>query len=45
MATLETQYKQFLLKNPKSKLTFKEWKEWFGQELANSIKITKLNKS
>jgi hypothetical protein len=29
MATLETQYKNFLLENPESMLTFDEWKEWF----------------
>jgi len=38
MATLETQYKNFLLDNPDSKFTFEEWKEWFGKQLAESIK-------
>ena len=39
MATLETQYKNFLLDNPDSKFTFEEWKEWFGKQLVESIKI------
>jgi len=38
MATLETQYKNFLLDNPDSKFTFEEWKEWFGKQLVESIK-------
>jgi len=38
MATLETQYKNFLLDNPDSKLTFEEWKEWFGKQMVESIK-------
>jgi len=27
MATLETQYKNYLLENPTKKITFEEWKE------------------
>jgi hypothetical protein len=38
MATLETQYKNFLLENPKSKLTFDEWKEWLGKQLEEALK-------
>ena len=38
MATLETQYKNFLLDNPDSKFNFEEWKEWFGKQLVESIK-------
>ena len=44
MATLETQYKNFLLENPESKLTFDEWKEWLGKQLGEAIKNIKLNK-
>jgi hypothetical protein len=38
MATLETQYKNFLLDNPDSKFIFEEWKEWFGKQMVESIK-------
>lgn len=44
MATLETQYKNFLLENPKSKLTFDEWKEWLGKQLEEALKDIKSNK-
>jgi hypothetical protein len=37
MATLETQYKNFLLENPESKRTFEEWKEWFGNQILEQI--------
>lgn len=38
MATLETQYKNFLLENPESKLTFDEWKEWLGNQIGGTLK-------
>ena len=38
MATLEIQFKNFLLDNPDSKFNFEEWKEWFGKQLVESIK-------
>jgi hypothetical protein len=44
MATLETQYKNFLLENPESMLTFDEWKEWLGKQLEESLKDINLNK-
>ena len=37
MATLETQYKNFLLENPKSKLTFEEWKREVLEPMATNI--------
>lgn len=33
MATLETQYKNYLKDNPDSKFTFDEWKEWFASNI------------
>ena len=27
MSTLETQYKEYLIKNPESKLTFEDWRQ------------------
>ena len=38
MATLETQYKIFLHKNPDSKFTYLEWLEWFSNSIANNLK-------
>ena len=44
MATLETQYKNFLLENPESKLTIDEWKEWLGKQIEEELKRLKLDK-
>lgn len=33
MATLETQYKDYMANNPDSTFTFEEWREWWGQTL------------
>jgi hypothetical protein len=41
MATLETQYKNFLLENPNSKFTFEEWKEWLGKQIGEALKDIK----
>ena len=38
MATLETQYKNYLDKNPLSEFTFEQWKNWWGQELTRAFK-------
>jgi predicted HAD superfamily Cof-like phosphohydrolase len=38
MATLETQYKNYLDKNPLSEFTFEQWKKWWGQELTREFK-------
>jgi hypothetical protein len=38
MATLETQYWNFLEKNPKSTLTFQEWQKEHFQQIADGIK-------
>ena len=38
MATLETQYKNFLSENPDSTFTFEEWKRWHGENLARALK-------
>lgn len=45
MATLETQYKNFLLENPESKLTFDEWKEWLGEQLKKELTRLKIDQS
>ena len=44
MATLETQYKNYLLENPDSKFTFDEWKEWLGNQLNEALKDLKKQK-
>ena len=44
MATLETQYKNFLLDNPDYKLTFEEWKEWLGKQIGEELKRLKIEK-
>mgnify|MGYP003342156501 FL=1 len=36
--TLETQYKNYKIRNPESTLTFDEWKEFFGKQLEKGIK-------
>lgn len=36
MATLEEQYKQFLIENPDSELTFEEWKDY---KFKNSLSV------
>ena len=38
MATLETQYKNYLDKNPLSEFTFEQWKNWWSQEIAKAFK-------
>jgi hypothetical protein len=38
MATLETQYKNYLRDNPDSKFTFDEWKEWWGKTLVTALR-------
>lgn len=37
MATLETQYKNYMDENPKSTFTFEEWKEDFGSRISSSM--------
>ena len=37
MATLETQYKNYMEKNPLSEFTFEQWKDWWGKQLADAI--------
>lgn len=41
MATLETQYKNYKLDNPKSTFTFEEWKEWLGENLKKELEKLK----
>jgi len=43
MATLETQYKNYLLENPNSNLTFEEWKIRLGDIISNGIEILEKN--
>ena len=44
MATLETQYKNYLLNNPDSKFTFEQWKEWLGNQLKEALEDLKRQK-
>ena len=44
MATLETQYENFLLENPESNITFEEWKVLLGKQLEQVIKDIEENK-
>lgn len=44
MATLETQYKNFLLENPESNITFEEWKVLLGKKLEQAFKDIEENK-
>ncbi len=44
MATLETQYKNYLKDNPDSKFTFDEWKEWLSNDINEGIKKLKIEK-
>jgi hypothetical protein len=37
MSTLETQYQNYLQKNPNSSFTFEEWKTWFGKMLVQGL--------
>ena len=37
MATLETQYKNFLKDNPDSTFSFNEWKQWHGNEIKQAL--------
>jgi hypothetical protein len=41
MATLETQYRNFMELNPECEFTFEEWKIWFGNKLSESVKDLK----
>ena len=44
--TLETQYKNYKISNPESKITFDEWKVMLGKKLEESIKqINLINKN
>ena len=43
MATLETQYKNYLKDNPDSKFTFDEWKKWLGDQINEALKDLKEN--
>ena len=38
MASLETQYENYLLENPESKLTFEEWTVLLGKKLEQVLK-------
>jgi hypothetical protein len=38
MATLETQYKNYLKNNPNSEWTYDEWLKWHSEQIANAIK-------
>jgi len=37
MATLETQYKNYMEKNPLSEFTFDQWKKWHGESIAKTF--------
>lgn len=44
MATLETQYKNYLKDNPDSKFSFDEWKVWFGNQIKEGMESLKEKK-
>ena len=44
MATLETQYKNFMSDNPDSKFTHIEWLEWYGNQLIEALEDLKIEK-
>jgi hypothetical protein len=44
MATLETQYKNYMEKNPLSEYTFEQWKEWFGNSIHKAFVEMELRK-
>lgn len=35
--TLESQYKEYMLKNPESTFTYDEWLSWWGLSLKEAI--------
>lgn len=37
MTTLETQYRNFMEKNPTVEFTFEDWKVWWGAQIAKSF--------
>ena len=37
MATLETQYKNYLQRNLDSTFTFDEWKTWWGESISAAL--------
>ena len=44
MATLETQYKNYLKDNPDSEFTFDEWRVWLGEQIKEALKDLKEKK-
>ena len=38
MATLETQYRNYMEENPHSEFTFEQWKEYHSRMLVQSLK-------
>jgi hypothetical protein len=44
MSTLETQYRNYKRENPRSELTFSEWKDWFVQSLSRNLEKAALGK-
>jgi hypothetical protein len=45
MATLETQYRNYMESNPTAEFTFEEWKKWWGDTLHNAFTEMNLKKS
>ena len=43
MATLETQYRNYMDKNPLSEFTFDQWREWFGTKILESLPKPSIN--
>ncbi len=37
MATLETQYRNYMEKNPLSEFTFDQWKKWHGVSITKAF--------
>ena len=44
MSTLKTQYRNYKRENPRSELTFSEWKDWFVQSLSRNLEKAALGK-
>ena len=44
MATLQTQYKNYMDKNPLSEFTYDQWLKWYGEVIKNAYDNYKVSK-
>lgn len=44
MATLQTQYKNYMDKNPLSEFTYDQWLKWYGEMIKNAYDNYKVSK-